>query len=225
MNKLEKREQSLAESVANELSTLIVVDKKYNPGDKIPNENSLADAMHVSRTTLREAIRILVAGNVLEIKRGKGTFVTDLKNIDETNGVVNLNNVKVNLTDLYEMRILFEPQAAYLAAIRGTEKEIERIIYYGELTERMIKEKGETVEADQFFHRSIVKATHNEFMEKLMPILYKAISSSTVYNYTHKDVLQDHRSIMDFFKSRDPEGAKAAMQLHIIHNMRNLDIK
>ena len=222
---MEKRGQNLAESVANELATLIVVDKKYNPGDKIPNENELSSAMKVSRTTLREAIRILATSNILEIKRGKGTFVTDLKNIEESNGVVSLSNVKVNLRDLYEIRILFEPQAAYYAAIRGTDKEIDRIIHYGMLTEKMILEKGETVKADHAFHRSIVKATHNEFMEKLMPILYKSISSSVVYNYTHKDVIEDHRSIMNFFKNRDPEGVKAAMQLHIIHNMRNLGIK
>ena len=216
---MEKREQSLAESVANELATLIIIDKKYNPGDKMPNENELSAAMKVSRTTLREAIRILATRNILEIKRGKGTFVTELENIEDSDGVASLSKVKVNLKDLYEMRILFEPQAAYLAAIRGTEKEINRIIYYGDLTEKMIIEKGEA------FHRSIVKATHNEFMEKLMPILYKAISSSVVYNYTHKDVIEDHRSIMEFFKNRDPEGAKAAMHLHIIHNMRNLGIK
>lgn len=222
---MEKREQSLAESVANELATLIIIDKKYNPGDKMPNENELSAAMKVSRTTLREAIRILATRNILEIKRGKGTFVTELENIEDSDGVASLSKVKVNLKDLYEMRILFEPQAAYLAAIRGTEKEINRIIYYGDLTEKMIIEKGETVDADQAFHRSIVKATHNEFMEKLMPILYKAISSSVVYNYTHKDVIEDHRSIMEFFKNRDPEGAKAAMHLHIIHNMRNLGIK
>ena len=222
---MEKREQSLAESVANELATLIIIDKKYNPGDKMPNENELSAAMKVSRTTLREAIRILATRNILEIKRGKGTFVTELENIEDSDGVASLSKVKVNLKDLYEMRILFEPQAAYLAAIRGTEKEINRIIYYGDLTEKMIIEKGETVDADQAFHRSIVKATHNEFMEKLMPILYKAISSSVVYNYTHKDVIEDHRSIMEFFKNRDPEGAKAAMHLNIIHNMRNLGIK
>lgn len=222
---MEKREQSLAESVANELATLIIIDKKYNPGDKMPNENELSAAMKVSRTTLREAIRILATRNILEIKRGKGTFVTELENIEDSDGVASLSKVKVNLKDLYEMRILFEPQAAYLAAIRGTEKEINRIIYYGDLTEKMIIEKDETVDADQAFHRSIVKATHNEFMEKLMPILYKAISSSVVYNYTHKDVIEDHRSIMEFFKNRDPEGAKAAMHLHIIHNMRNLGIK
>ena len=222
---MEKREHSLAESVANELATLIIIDKKYNPGDKMPNENELSAAMKVSRTTLREAIRILATRNILEIKRGKGTFVTELENIEDSDGVASLSKVKVNLKDLYEMRILFEPQAAYLAAIRGTEKEINRIIYYGDLTEKMIIEKGETVDADQAFHRSIVKATHNEFMEKLMPILYKAISSSVVYNYTHKDVIEDHRSIMEFFKNRDPEGAKAAMHLHIIHNMRNLGIK
>ena len=139
---MEKREQSLAESVANELATLIIIDKKYNPGDKMPNENELSAAMKVSRTTLREAIRILATRNILEIKRGKGTFVTELENIEDSDGVASLSKVKVNLKDLYEMRILFEPQAAYLAAIRGTEKEINRIIYYGDLTEKMIIEKG-----------------------------------------------------------------------------------
>lgn len=56
---------------------MIVVEKKYLPGDKLPNEIELSKELGVSRITLREAIRILVTRHVLEIKRGKGTFVRE----------------------------------------------------------------------------------------------------------------------------------------------------
>ena len=217
--------KSLAESTAEEIFNMIVVDKKYLPGEKIPNENELSTKMRVSRSTLREAIKILETGNVLEIRRGRGTFVTSLNGVDTIGGIEKLASVKVNLKDLYEMRMLFEPQIAYYAAIRGTDKEIERIIYYGEKEEKSIKKNLDSTEIEQAFHRSIVKAAHNEFMEKLMPILYKAINSSTHINSAYINVIDDHRMIMDFLQKRDAEAAKAAMHLHIIHNMRNLGIK
>ncbi len=56
---------------------MIVVEKKYLPGDKLTNEIELSKELGVSRITLREAIRILVTRHVLEIKRGKGTFVRE----------------------------------------------------------------------------------------------------------------------------------------------------
>lgn len=52
-------------------------ERQFTPGSKLPNENELSEALHVSRTTLREAISFLVAQGVLEIRRGKGTFVTE----------------------------------------------------------------------------------------------------------------------------------------------------
>ena len=71
------KNKRLSDDVAETIMSMIKVEKKYNPGDKLPNELQLSEELGVSRITLREAIRILVARNVLEIKRGKGTFIRE----------------------------------------------------------------------------------------------------------------------------------------------------
>ncbi|MDY0395514.1 GntR family transcriptional regulator [Virgibacillus halophilus] len=65
--------------------SMIAVEKRFLPGDKLPNENELSEELDISRTTLREAIRILVTNGILEIRRGKGTYVKediDVNNIE-----------------------------------------------------------------------------------------------------------------------------------------------
>ncbi|ABR33687.1 MULTISPECIES: FadR/GntR family transcriptional regulator [Clostridium] len=223
-----RKGKSLSESVADDILAMITIDKKFNIGDKLPNENELSTELKVSRTTLREAIRILVAHNILEIRRGKGTFVSEIKNITESMGLENLSTQKLDVKDLYEMRLIFEPETAYYAAKRATDKELERILYYGRLEEEMILNNEDRTEVERSFHKSIAKATHNEFMNKLMPILYKAIDNGVILSDENKSILQntlnDHRMIMEFLEARDAEGAKTAMKIHIIRAMKDLGI-
>jgi GntR family transcriptional repressor for pyruvate dehydrogenase complex len=218
----------LAECVADDILAMITIDKRFTAGDKLPNENELSAELKVSRTTLREAIRILVAHNVLEIKRGKGTFITDNHGLNETFGLDEISNIRLNVKDLYEMRLIFEPKIAYYAAKRATDKELKRIIYYGKLEEETISKNEDRTDIEQAFHNSIAKAAHNEFMDKIMPIIYKAIYKGVVLSYENpiliQDTINDHRMIMDFLSKRDPEGAETAMKLHIIRAMRGLGI-
>lgn len=224
-----RKERSLSESVAEDILAMITIDKKFASGDKLPNENELSDELQVSRTTLREAIRILVTRNILEIKRGKGTFVTNHQELNENLSLEQFSASELKVKDLYEMRLIFEPQTAYYAAKRATDKELERILYYGKLEEEKILNNEDRTEAEQAFHKSIAKATHNEFMNKLIPILYKAINNGVILSDENEvviqDTLNDHRMIMDFLARRDAEGAKTAMKLHIIHAMRGLGIE
>ena len=225
---MSQKEKSLAENIADDILAMITIDKKFTPGDKLPNENELASKFNVSRTTLREAIRILVAHKVLEIKRGKGTFVTNYEDFNENFGLEELSTLKLNVKDLYEMRLIFEPQTAYYAAKRATDKELERILYYGKLEEKLILNGEDRTDVEQAFHKSIAKATHNEFMNKLMPILYKAINKGVILSHENESVIQDtlndHKTIMDFLEKRDAEGAKTAMKLHILRAMQGLGI-
>ena len=62
-------QKRLSDRVADSILSMIVVDKKFKPGDKLPNENEFSEILQVSRTTLREAFRILAAGRVVEIRR------------------------------------------------------------------------------------------------------------------------------------------------------------
>ncbi|SDG33260.1 FadR/GntR family transcriptional regulator [Desulfosporosinus hippei] len=223
-----RKKRSLAENVADNILAMITIDKKFNSGDKLPNEIELSEVLQVSRTTLREAIRILVAHNVLEIYRGKGTFVKNNLDLNEDLGLKELSTLQPDIKDLYEMRLIFEPQSAYYAAKRANDRELERILYYGRLEEELILKKEDRTEAEQAFHKSIAKATHNEFMNRLMPILYQAIDKGVLLSDTNEEMIQntlnDHRMIMEFLSKRDAEGAKTAMKLHIIHAMRGFGI-
>lgn len=223
-----EKEKMLSESIADEIRNMITVDKRFAPGDKLPNENVLANELKVSRTTLREAIKILTAHEILTIHRGKGTFVNMNINTADIIGLEQISNIKINAGDLYEMRLIFEPEAAYYAALRATDRELQHIIEYGVMIEEKIQRKEDRTKAEQEFHKAIAKATHNEFMNKLMPILYQAIGKGVVLSEKNEaaieDTLHDHRMIVDFLKNRDGEGARIAMKLHIMHAMKELNI-
>ena len=218
----------LSQSVADNILSMITIEKRFSAGDKLPNEFDLSEELNVSRTTLREAIRILVAYDILEIQRGKGTFVTE-NALKQSQELAPLSAIKVNAKDLYEMRLIFEPEAAYFAALRGTDAEIKRIIDYGKKIEDEILNHGDRTDNEHAFHKAIAQATHNEFMNKLMPILHQAISKGVVLSLQSdkaiKDTVTDHRLIMEFLEQRNAEGAKNAMRIHIMHAMKELDIQ
>mgnify|MGYP002609528188 CR=1 FL=1 len=125
-----KKNVMLSEKVAEQILKMITIEKKFNIGDKLPNENELSEELGVSRTTLREAVKFLIAHNVLEIKRGKGTYVADNKDLNEDYGLSELENLVMDSMDFFETRIMLEPTMANYAAKRATVddiKELERI--------------------------------------------------------------------------------------------------
>ena len=111
------KEESLAKRTADKLRNRILVEKVYQFGDKLPNENVLSEELEVSRTTLREAVHILISEGLLNVQRGKGTFVVEQWEQHADSGVdlQELSSKKVTLRDLYETRMIFEPEAAALA--------------------------------------------------------------------------------------------------------------
>lgn len=219
----------LSDSIADSILSMITVEKRFMPGDKLPNENILSEELKISRTTLREAIRILATGGVLEIRRGRGTFVREDLKLDNPKELVPLISAKVKARDLYEMRLIFEPEAAYYAALRATDKEIERILSLGAEIEERIRQGKDRTEVEQVFHQSIAKATHNEFMNQLMPVIYEGINKGVRLSKVHEEAVQatltDHKILMDFLKMRNGEGARNAMKIHILHAMEQLPME
>lgn len=217
-------ENALSERIANDILDMIGEGRRFRPGDKLPNELDLSQELGVSRATLREAIRILSAQGVLEVHRGKGTFVANSKQLEDDFSMLHLNHIRVNVKDLYEMRLIFEPQAAYYAAKRATDQEIERILEYGMLDEKMILNRSKQWDyVEQQFHNAIASATHNHFITSLLPIFNKAIHSGIILANEDpviaENTLQDHRLIMKYLKERNAEGARVAMHLHMINTM------
>ncbi len=222
-------QKRLSDQIADDIMTLIAIEKRFGPGDKLPNENELSEKLNISRTTLREAIRILVTNGVLEIKRGRGTFVREDFDVSKTLQSLNqISEARIGARDLYEMRLIFEPEAAYYATIRATDAELERILDYGKQIEEKIIRGEDRTEVEQKFHKSISKATHNAFIDKLMPVIYQAIDAGVVLSQANdrasQDTINDHRMIMEFMKARNPEGARSAMKIHILRAINDLEI-
>ncbi|NBH13954.1 FadR family transcriptional regulator [Lachnospiraceae bacterium] len=216
----------LSDRIADSILSMITVERRFLPGSKLPNENVLSKELKVSRTTLREAIRILATEGILEIRRGKGTFVRKDFKADKTKELSVLATAKVKARDLYEMRLIFEPEAAYYAALRATEEEIQRIMALGAEIEARIRHGQDRTEVEQAFHKSIARATHNEFMNQLMPVIYEGINKGVRLSRIHEEAVQatlvDHKILMDFLKARNGEGARNAMRIHILHAMDQL---
>ena len=218
---MSNRNVMLSEKVADQILKMITLEKRFNLGDKLPNENELAEELGVSRTTLREAVKFLIAHNVLEIRRGKGTFVANNKELNEDYGFSELDNLLLGAMDLFEMRIMFEPSMARYAVERATDEDVAEIVRLGEILQKPITDPHARTEYDQEFHFAIARATKNEFVVKILSIIYAGIEVERVFSLVTKDVNQytvvDHTLIMEFIKSRDAAGAEAAMRMHILH--------
>ncbi len=221
--------KTLSGQIEDQLYNMIVAEERFGPGEKLPNENELSDTLGISRTTLREAIRSLVAQGILEVRRGKGTYIAeDLQIHNGDLGFKSLERIQGRLKDLFEIRLVFEPEVTYFACKRATDAEIADILQKGKYEEELIRTGQGRIEADLQFHKSIVLASHNEFMIRLIPMINNAISAaiqSTSNSETLSQItLKDHSLIMDFLESRDAKGAKYAMMLHLHHAMRFLNI-
>ena len=221
--------KSLSQQTAERLYTMIVVERRLAPGEKLPGEVELARELGVSRTTLREALHALVSQNLLEARRGKGTFVTQAAAQVNDYGFSHLDQVRGELRDLFELREIFEPSAARLACRRATAEEMAEILARGEDVDRCIRQGRDRTEADREFHAAIVRATHNEFMVRLLPLIHRAVYTA-VGTGEHgdrlaADTLRDHALLMDFFRKGDAEGAGHAMAIHMHHSMDVMGLK
>ena len=224
---LDGKKTKLSEQTSDRLYEMIVDEQRYAPGSKLPNENELSRNLQVSRTTLREAISFLVAQGVLEIRRGKGTFVAEelpAAGLDLTS-LAGLRS-RVRAKDLFEMRLIFEPATVALACQRGTDEELRQIQKKAERVERIAAEGGDWPLADQEFHLAIIKASHNEYMRRLYPIINSAVNEilQLSQNRQHmQDIaLNDNRLILEFLLKRDEAGARHAMSIHMKHLINTL---
>ena len=215
--------KNLSQQTMERLYNTIVAEKRMQPGDKLPNELELSEQLGVSRATLREALRMLIARGVLEVRRGKGTFVSERVEEIENFGFSDVGQLRGQLRDLFELREIFEPGAARLACRRATEEELAEILQCGAAVENCIRAGEDRTNADRDFHAAIVRATHNEFMMRLLPMISQAVATAIEagdrQEQLAEDTLRDHALLMDFFRKRDETGAEHAMAIHMHHSI------
>jgi GntR family transcriptional regulator, transcriptional repressor for pyruvate dehydrogenase complex len=150
---------------------LLIADGRLKPGDLILPERKLAEELNVSRTSVREALRILEALDVVYVKPGEGTFLKK----PTMNGIIApllmfLQEDTESHSNLFETRTLLESGIARLAALRRTEEDLQEIGKYAyEIKETDDLEK--VIQADINFHASVLKAAKNPTLTSFITIV------------------------------------------------------
>lgn len=219
MNPVEK---SLTESAADALIHYII-SNSLEAGDRLPNEFSLAETLGVGRGTVREAVKLLISRNILEIRHGAGTFVSKKGGIpDDPLGLTFIRDKEKLGIDLLGVRLMLEPEIAGMAAQNSTRKQKDELEKQCILVERLILDGKDHTEEDVMFHTLIARSSGNIIIEKLIPI----INSSVVLfsDITHRSLLSEtvetHRDITKAIKSGNCSEARYAMEMHLLHNRR-----
>ncbi len=220
--------EKLSDKVTMSIMEMITIQKRFCPGDKLPNENELSLELGVSRTTLREAVSNLVNQNVLEKRRGYGTFVVNNEELISDFGFDELTFTQVSLADLYELRMVIEPQVASLAAVKATDEEMHRICQIGKEMEGKKVDAAEMMEYNRKFHDAITAATHNEFIIRLFHSINNAVIKEFDSFYAdqidNEDMIKSHKLLIEYLKARDAEAAAQAMRLHLKYTMKQLHL-
>ncbi|MDR1931442.1 MAG: FadR family transcriptional regulator [Spirochaetales bacterium] len=208
----------LSRTVEQRIKSLIQ-EKKLIPGDKLPNEMELTELFSVSRPTVREAVKALVSQNIIEIRRGRGTFVTQNPGVvDDPLGLDFMSSPDLPLS-LVEARLIIEPGVARLAARNADDDDIKNIALYVHEMQEIVQHHQVEVNVELEFHRSIVRAAKNPVMMRIVPVIIDSIiktyEDSPRTSADHRQALKEHRFIYQAIKKRSPEAAFLAMHRHL----------
>ncbi|SEL36871.1 transcriptional regulator, GntR family [Roseateles sp. YR242] len=197
---------------------LAIVSGELKPGDRLPAEPQLLERYEISRPVLREAVRVLVAKGLVVSRQRAGALVRPrnewhLLDPDVLYWLIQTKPQQEFLNTLMEVRRIFEPAAAALAARAASEDEVKRIeeAFAGMAAATDVEE---LLEPDLAFHRRIAEATGNDLMAYIGNMLSLALRESIILSSqlpnTHELSLPRHEAILTAIRNRDPLGARQA---------------
>lgn len=217
--------KTLPEQTADKI-TKYIIENNLQVDDKIPNEFELGEILGVGRSTIREAVRILVSRNVLVIRRGAGTYIADNTGVsDDPLGFAFTKDKHKLAGDLLQVRIILEPEIAAMAANMATEKDIEEIVRQCDKVEEMIKNGENHMLEDVKFHEAIARCTGNDVIEKLIPIIDTSVAvfANITARQLREETISTHRAIANAIARHNSTDAKHAMTMHMLYNKYKID--
>ena len=203
-----------------------ILSGELKVGDQLPSERELGDQFHVSRTAVREAVKALREKGLVEVHPGRGTFITNstsqaarhslglMMKIDQTEGA----------RDLVEVREIFEPEIAALAATRASEEQIAGMQAAVTTMDAALADPETYIEADLDFHLALAEASQNSLIPTLIDFIVDLLRvQRTRIFYVEGGPERGqfhHKRILEAIVNRDPEAAGKAMRAHL-HQVRD----
>lgn len=200
-----------------------ILKGQLRSGDRLPTERELAEQFQVSRTAVREALKILAQKGLVDMRPGRGTIVVNgaPEALQNSIGLVmKLQLGEVGGSDkLVEVRELLEVEIAGLAALRATETEIEALQAAVEQMDESLGDADGFIEADNVFHQALAQATQNTLILILINSIVNLLSEQRKQIFGIEGGPQrgqfHHRRILESVICRDADAARAAMRAHL----------
>jgi GntR family transcriptional repressor for pyruvate dehydrogenase complex len=211
---------TLGEQVAGQLAGMIT-DRRWRPGEKLPPEAELCTALHVGRSTLREALKSLAFIGMVRMRPGDGTYVAQ-----PSGGLLDrilaqgLLKTEKDLADVCETRMVLETELAALAAERATPADLSRL---EDLLSRGLESlstgAGQFIEFDLSFHLAVANASQNKLLPRLLldirGLLVEWISKSQELPGVRENAQEQHQRIFHTIAGHDPQAARREMRAHL----------
>ncbi len=221
------------QSITDQLLAVIRNDK-IAVGDRLPGEKALAKRLEVSRPVLREALRVLEAAGIVDVRPGKGCYLVDDCGSLTSNSVwlAWLTRYRIEVMEILEVRDALERKAAWLAALRATPEDIEAmeraVQDMKEVANSPLPDPDQAYMLDTVFHRALYGATQNPLLMQLGSgvggVLEADRRATMSIPHRIKKSAQDHQAVLDGIKARDPQAAREAASAHIKQVIQDLSL-
>jgi DNA-binding FadR family transcriptional regulator len=207
-----------------------IIEGGIKPGELLPREELLAEELRVSRTALREGMKVLSAKGLVESRPKVGTRVRDARAWHQLDADILAWRCELMPTEdfvrkLADMREVIEPSAAAAAAKYRTYEQL-RSIEQAYAAMEAAADLDEWTDADLAFHEAVLSATNNELMVSLFSVIesalatFFALSARTAKNF--KDALPLHGEVLDAIRRSEPDAARRAMLSMVEESRTNM---
>ncbi|MFW6269335.1 MAG: FadR/GntR family transcriptional regulator [Bacillota bacterium] len=207
---------SVVNTVLNRIKEALI-NGELKPGEKLPSEQKFSEKMNIGRSTVREAIKMLEALGVVDIRRGDGTYIVESLDARSINPLIfSLILQTGDPKGLVELRYMVETGFVKLAIQKITNKDLEKIENVLNEHKAAVKkgEKENLGKLELKFHYTILETVRNPFVIELGRTILELFKSSIskVTKTVPERAVQDHERIFAAIKKRDPELADKAVK-------------
>jgi GntR family galactonate operon transcriptional repressor len=195
----------------------LIKEEYSTPGSRLPKEAELADRFQVSRIVVREAMKVLEDRGMVEVRAGRGTLTTAPSPERVKESLLRLfGDQPVPTVDemesLLELRQVLEETSAALAAVRATKEDIREIELALLEMSREDTDLQATIAADLRFHRAVMRAAHNQYLELVADPVMSVFLLQIKVTDTFHTALSLHVNILEQISEHNPVGARQAVR-------------
>ena len=217
----------ISDQVVQEL-THMIEKEKLTPGDRFHSENDLTRILGVSRSSIREAIRLLEVSGIVKVHQGKGIFIADQAQTSQEAFSNWLQENEASLTEVFEMRVIIDSKAAAYAARNADRADIEKLEEICRLFSSKAENENpaEMIRIDEDFHLQLARSTKNRTLYMIMKTMTQSLADGWVSSLNVpgriKKSVNEHRAIVDAIRKRDATLAERTMTEHLDNALKDI---